>query len=614
MRVETVNWYWHRLRAMSGAEIAGRIAVKTRALGERRSRTDLEAFRLGPAQGEPGRLLPNRAEAGERVRTGIEERAGEVRSGRWELFGWKAVAMPDPPRWGWDGVHERSAPLEGPAAALDHRHLAGGADPRVVWEVNRWTELVVLAQSAWLNGRLDDARLAQRWLTDWVERNPTGTGINWTSALEAGLRLAHFTWIDVLLRACGEEDIRREQDRLAARVVPGHVWWVWRNRSFGSSANNHLLGELAGLILACWRWPSLMRLGCCAESAWQELQKQAQAQFAADGGNREQALHYHLFAWELIWQARRVMGAGNPMFEGLMARAGGYFAELTPPKGDWDFGDSDDAVIMPAPLPGSSAAEEMRGWLTGEEGPGENWRFWLGKPPVIAGVESGRWKVFEESGHAVKREGEWMARFDASPLGFGSMAAHGHLDALHVSVWHGGRAVLVDPGTGAYYSDTALRARMADWSAHNGPVPESGRAATRRMGPFLWTGHHEPPRLGLEEGDVAGCMACDGPFVKRRAGLGGGGLVVEDRVCNSQPHVVRWTLAPGWEVEPRGGGRFRLRHPDGTRLRLEVESVEGLDLRWEDAEVAPKFLRVERARALTARFTGVLRTRLSAET
>ena len=47
--------------------------------------------------------------------------------------------------------------------------------------------------------------------------------------------------------------------RIRARVLPPHLWFTWRDRSFGSSANNHLLGELAGLILALVRWPSLTR-------------------------------------------------------------------------------------------------------------------------------------------------------------------------------------------------------------------------------------------------------------------------------------------------------------------------------------------------------------------
>jgi hypothetical protein len=100
--------------------------------------------------------------------------------------------------------------------------------------------------------------------------------------------------------------------------------------------------------------------------------------------------------------------------------------------------------------------------------------------------------VFPDSGQAVCWGGEWQARFDLSPLGYLSTAAHGHLDALHVSLWLGGIALIIDPGTGAYYADTRLRAWLASWAAHNGPhVPGTNFPA--RLGPFLWKEHHEPP-------------------------------------------------------------------------------------------------------------------------
>jgi hypothetical protein len=184
-------------------------------------------------------------------------------------------------------------------------------------------------------------------LDDWITRNPIGCGINWTSALEVGLRLINFHWIDVLLHATGNDEIRANQERLAARILPGHVWWVWQHRSYGSSANNHLLGELAGLILTTRRWPSLMHLACCAEKTWQQLQAEVIRQFAPDGGNREQALHYHLFAWEMAWQAQRVMGRGSVEFEDRLNRAAFFFAALSHPEEPWEFGDSDDAEITP---------------------------------------------------------------------------------------------------------------------------------------------------------------------------------------------------------------------------------------------------------------------------
>ena len=133
--------------------------------------------------------LPDREHAPEQVCRDVAQAATCIREGEWLLFGWKQVRVSSPPLWHRDYLHGRDAPFGVAARRLEYRHLAGDADARCIWETNRWAEMVRLAQNAWLNEALDDARLAQHWLCDWCDHNPLGVGINWCSALEAGLRL-----------------------------------------------------------------------------------------------------------------------------------------------------------------------------------------------------------------------------------------------------------------------------------------------------------------------------------------------------------------------------------------------------------------------------------------
>lgn len=608
---QNLSWYWHRLRSMDGAEIARRIARKTFVYRDRKAQVQLDAFRLGAVHLDTRRLLPDRAEASDNLRGKIQAKASAIREGKWCLFGWLDIQMADPPQWDWDSVQDLRAPLDQPVSTLDHRCLASGADPRAIWEINRWSEIVVLAQNAWLNGKHDDAHTAQCWLDDWITRNPIGCGINWTSTLEVGLRLINFHWIDVLLHSVGNDTIRANQERLAERILPSHVWWVWQHRSHGSSANNHLLGELAGLILATRRWPSLMHLACCAEKSWQQFQEEVIRQFASDGGNREQALHYHLFALEMALQAQRVMGGGNAEFKERLSRAAFFFGSLCHPQEPWDFGDSDDAEITPFTENRRASAAEWCAWFL-RQSSGEAIEFWLGPPPVEEWRNENDWTVFPESQYAVKTQALWMVRLDASPLGFGTLAAHGHLDALHVSVWHGDLAVFIDPGTGAYYSDTDLRARLADWSAHNAPMPISGRPAPRRAGPFMWRQHHEPPQLSIKEGKAVGCLACDGPFVKRQIAVSDSCIEVADLACNQLPHVVTWTLAPAWRVEQTlsGKGCFRLSHTSGLKLYLTLKSNNPVTCSAIETRVSPRFGETVSTSAIRVQFSRDLETAL----
>lgn len=79
----------------------------------------------------------------------------------------------------------------------------------------------------------------------------------------------------------------------------------------------------------------------------------------------------------------------------------------------------------------------------------------------------------------------WCA-FDAGPLGYLSIAAHGHADALSLELRYGGAPVLVDPGTYAYSGP------WRDWfrstAAHN-TIELGDTSQSESGGPFLWTRH-----------------------------------------------------------------------------------------------------------------------------
>jgi len=197
-------------------------------------------------------------------------------------------------------------------------------------------------------------------------------------------------------------------------------------------------------------------------------------QFAEDGGNLEQGLHYHLFAWEMGWQGIRAIQflemeiAGE--LEERMGRAAHFFATVVAPEEPWDFGDSDDAHVTPVFLREKTCLEEWKAWMKGRN-EGNFLSLWLGKSPYSEQVSEthGAWTYFPLSGYAIYRKSGLMLRFDGSPLGFGAMAAHGHIDALHLSIWFEGKALIIDPGTGSYFDNRDVRDYFLSAEAHNAP-------------------------------------------------------------------------------------------------------------------------------------------------
>jgi hypothetical protein len=77
---------------------------------------------------------------------------------------------------------------------------------------------------------------------------------------------------------------------------------------------------------------------------------------------------------------------------------------------------------------------------------------------------------------------------DAGPLGFLSIAAHGHADALAFSLSAAGRPILVDPGTFTYDPTPPWRHYFRSTAAHN-TVTVDGCDQSLYRGGFLWHGH-----------------------------------------------------------------------------------------------------------------------------
>ena len=177
----------------------------------------------------------------------------------------------------------------------------------------------------------------------------------------------------------------------------------------------------------------------------------------------------------------------------------------------------------------------------------------------------------------------WLLRWDLSPLGYLKTAAHGHLDALHLSVWFKGVAMVIDPGTGAYYADENLRAWLASREAHNGPSPMVWSSPVR-LGPFLWSAHHDSPRWEAEEdGGIVSEWHLANGLMRRRVTPAEGrqGWQVEDSHesrAATPDFAVRWQFAPGCFVKLLDERRFSLN-------RNGASVIVGVGAEWAEVEL-----------------------------
>jgi hypothetical protein len=588
----TTSWYWYRLRAMTPSELGLRAWQRVRQVLESKGEWRAPHLDLRNTASIPRLSGPDEAPA--LLREALRRDATDILAGRWKAFGHLALSVDDPPMWYRDNLAGQECPTNRPSANLNHRELPLGTDIKVIWELSRWHQLVRLAMASYVLGDETARSKCLDWLDDWVAHNPPYRGWNWTSALESGVRLVQFTWLDALFSHSLDTDgqvpdwvsrIDERLERLRSEILPAHVAYTWRHRSFGSSANNHLLGELAGCLLATIRWPELASLAAPLPEMQAYWEREVLAQFAEDGGNREQALNYHLFSLEFCCYTLKALHAAgrdvSPAVQDRLASAGEFFHHVQVESEPWDYGDSDGAFVTP--LFSEDPVTEWYRWLK-ESLASPSLRYWLGDSPRSAtgrlpakGTEvkaSGTWRTYPTTGIAVCTTDSWWLRWDVSPLGYLSTAAHGHLDALHLSIWHRRIAVVVDPGTGAYYSDTRIRDWLSSRAAHNGPCPE-GEEKPRRLGPFLWAEHHARPTLRCAGGGGEAGLDLGGTRIRRRlSSLYDGHAWQVDDDCFGRDgtpcsFTVRWQFPPDASVTRLTERSFSLERK-GASITIQI--------------------------------------------
>jgi hypothetical protein len=111
---------------------------------------------------------------------------------------------------------------------------------------------------------------------------------------------------------------------------------------------------------------------------------------------------------------------------------------------------------------------------------------------------------FPESGYyllgtAFETPDEVRLLVDSGSLGYLSIAAHGHADALSFVLSIGDREILVDPGTYAYHTEPSWRRYFRSTLAHN-TVGIDGEDQSVQAGNFMWTHHAQARCIEFETG------------------------------------------------------------------------------------------------------------------
>lgn len=517
---ERAKWYIRRLTSMSLAEVVCRLCnralveLEKLTVSQAKERFDVVPFHIYPIfleRSHPfffewrdrelhrqslGILFP------QETKLTLAEATEAIRH-RAHLFSWSFQLSEDidwqqDPRTGGDWPKSFYADID-----IRDGQAIGGV--RWVWELNRHHHLVMLGKAFFLSGEERYAQEVCTQMRSWIEHNPPGIGVNWTSSLELAIRLINWVWTLALIRR--STSLTPEVFAVISQCVVQQADHIFRHLSVYSSANNHLIGEAAGLAIVGLFFPWLPHGNRWRNRGLEILKHEIGEQVYPDGVPSEQAIHYLAFVLDfnlLVWRLAELNGSTVPqIWYDRLGSACDFISHVMDKKGNVpDIGDSDDAWVVrldenpdannyrsilaaasvllkdPELRAFTLSWDEKNQWLLGNEGRVAYESLPVKEPDIDS-------KLFPEGGYAVMRTSGRVLLFDCGPLGYLSTAAHGHADALSLWLSVDGHPILVDSGTYAYQEGGRWRSYFRGTSAHNTIVVD-GEDQSEIQGDFLW--------------------------------------------------------------------------------------------------------------------------------
>ena len=438
-------------------------------------------------------------------------------------------------------------------------------------------------------------------------------GVNWASSLEIGIRLISWSWVWLLLGGL-ESDFKKKW----LESIYKHCVFIKRNYSNYSSANNHLIGEAAGLFIATVVWPYWGETEQWQKKSYRILVDEIERQVFCDGVDREQAVSYQQFVADFFLLSG-LLGEKNGIsfpdrfwkrieqmltfLSSLMDKSGNV-----PAIGDGDDGYavmlSEDKGFNPyRSLLATGAVLFNRGDFKTKAQNFDEKSFWLlgidGWEKFTGLSEEGfaTVKAFHKSGYYVLGSDEGTASevkvvFDCGPLGYLSIAAHGHADALSFTLNAGGRPFLVDTGTYAYHTKKTWRDYFRGTSAHNTiRIDEQDQSVSG--GNFMWLKQAQARLIRYEvtdeyetvAGEHNGYERFNDPVVHQREIMFDKKnrlLKVYDRIRAVKKHRVEqfFHFFSGCSVSDLGGGEWKATNGGGAIFlildrKVNTEIVRG---------------------------------------
>lgn len=183
---------------------------------------------------------------------------------------------------------------------------SGNPDVKGPWEIGRMQHFAILGQAYGLTNDPQYARCFAHTITNFMQQNPVGCGVQWACPMDVALRLV--SWIIGISFFARAPELNQRWWKRFCKGLIEHGRFIAANLEFGTLnqdivTSNHYLTNLFGLYWLALAFPALDNNCVWRGLSERGLEHEILYQTHADGGNFESSVSYHGLVMEMLLSA-----------------------------------------------------------------------------------------------------------------------------------------------------------------------------------------------------------------------------------------------------------------------------------------------------------------------
>ena len=361
-----------------------------------------------------------------------------------------------------------------------------GVDIKVPWELSRFQHLTILGQAYVLSNDEKYALEFVNQVTDWIEHNRVGFGVNWLCPMDVAIRVVN--WLVALEYFSESKELSEKFSQILYSSIYDHAKFVLGHLETKPVKTNHYLANIAGLFFVSVYCHFFKESKNWQKFAINELEKEIQHQVYPDGCNFEASTSYHRLALEMFFYCellrKRYKISFSTQYQQRIKKMFEFSLYCIKPNGMIpQIGDNDNGrflVFCKRPilnhkyllvlsaiyykdsefnLPNLGFEEEAL-WVFGIKGV-EIFQNLSVKQESITS------KAFPDAGWYIMRYDQDYCFISCGSNGQDGWGGHAHNDKLSFELMLDGEDAIVDSGTYAYTSYSEWRNKFRSMAYHN---------------------------------------------------------------------------------------------------------------------------------------------------